>query len=93
MSVKGHMVPDGPCTEAYPAALDRGEVIECEKTTRHYKHANYTVEAPGSIVWWGRPLDEDDRQEADRIRALGGRDPLKILAWTQWLLHDLGVGK
>lgn len=88
------MLPPGPCDEAYPAALARGEVIECEKTTRHWKHENLTVEAPGSILWWGPGLSDDEREEAQRIRNMGqgGKDPFKQLAWVMQLVHELEEG-
>lgn len=59
------------CREAYPGALEYGEVIECMKgATPHRKHAN----ASGSLKWWGARLSEEQQAEADRIRALGGID-------------------
>lgn len=76
------------CTEVYPSALERGEVIECVKTGNHRKHLGHDVwvgsdgeEKTGDISWWGKKLTDDESAEADRIRALGGLDAKKALDW------------
>jgi len=74
--MKGHMVPAGPCTEAYPGALNRGELIECEKTTRHWKHKGHDhwtgadgKPKTGTLLWWGKPLTEVEQAQARSLRA------------------------
>lgn len=74
--MKGHMVPDGPCVEAYPGSLDRGELIECEKTSRHWKHAGHDHwigkdgrPKTGKLQWWGKPLSEVEQAQARSLRA------------------------
>lgn len=76
------------CPEVYPSALERGEVIECVKTGNHRKHLGHDTwvdkegnDKTGDISWWGKKLTDEERAEADRIRALGGADPQKARDW------------
>lgn len=88
------------CHEAYPNALKRGEVWECEKTGRHWKHKGHDhwitadgEEKTGVIQWWGRKLTTEEHAEADRIRALGGVDQEKREQWIAEVTADLAREK
>ena len=99
MSAKGHMQEAGPCPEVYPSALERGEIMRCTKTTRHYKHS--TSEEwrdsksgkikTGEIVWWGEPNTDEERAEVARIESMGqgGVDPFKQVSWTMRMVEGL----
>lgn len=98
VSVKGHMVPAGECSEVYPDALNRGEVHFCEKTNRHYKHSftevwrdkNGKVKS-GDVVWWGKANTPEEREEVERITSMGqgGVDPFKQFAWVMKMMGEL----
>lgn len=72
------------CDQAYHAALQWGQVIECVKTERHWKHADES----GSVKWWGGGgLTDEEKVEADRIRAMGGLDPAKTMTYLGGLMN------
>ncbi|QNJ55986.1 hypothetical protein SEA_RASPUTIA_96 [Microbacterium phage Rasputia] len=96
---QGHMVPDGPCDQVYAPALNRGEVIECTKTKRHFKHFGHDTwvdadgqEHVGDLTWWGAQLSDDEKAEAERIRALGGLDTEKRQRWIDELAKSIEEG-
>lgn len=79
--MSGKMVPAGPCVQAYPHSLKRGELIECEKTTRHWKHKGHDhwigedgKVKTGTLQWWGGELDETETALAEALRASGRRE-------------------
>lgn len=73
-------VPAEPleCGEAYPGTLKWGEVIECARNGRHWKHRS----ASGDLAWYGPRLSAEEHAEADRIRELGGFDRAKAKTYA-----------
>lgn len=78
------------CREAYAGSLEYGQVIECAKSGRHWKHQN----AAGDLAWYGGKLSAEEHVEADRIRGLGGFDRAKARAYADklrtWTAADAG---
>lgn len=90
--------PPEACREAYPHALSHGEVIECEKTGRHWKHFGHDrwVGADGEVKvgdlkWWGKKLSPQEMVEADRIRELGGIDVELREVWLDKFKAEVGL--
>lgn len=73
------------CREAYPGTLAWGQVTECAKSTRHWKHQT----ASGDLAWHGPKLTAAENAEADRIRDLGGLDRAKARAYADTLREEL----
>lgn len=67
------------CYEAFPKALEYGEVIECARPGNHRKHQNRDK----TLSWTGPKLTEEELEEAQRIRELGGNDPEKFQKWLK----------
>lgn len=84
-----HGVPAGPisCREAYPGALEWGEVTECAKSGRHWKHQSTSCD----LSWHGGKLTAEENVEADRIRDLGGLDRTKARAYADRLRQELAA--
>jgi len=84
LRVTAEQPPSSPtqhCGEVHAASLERGELVDCVKVGRHWKHQN----SEGSLQWWGHKLDDTELAEAERIRQLGGFDRAKFNAWVERL--------